>query len=186
MPRTVLASGSDSPLFKKKVPPLLLCAGGSLLSARSQCVRPNSFLSSRAFFLFFFLGLRSLCVRPRAAVGRYAPIKAPPLPPLRGGLRGLPKEVKDGEAYPTHTATTLYRQKRKKPNIYTIYRGLSPPYVQSIAQKKPYMSRASTAWGLSPPLDIGFFCALALIRGKSPSLSIVCSYFSGCDILTSV
>jgi hypothetical protein len=160
---------------------------GGFFALRSLPMRPPELFSVfTCIFPFFFLGLRSLCVRPRAAVGRYAPIKAPPLPPLRGGLRGLPKEVKDGEAYPTHTATTLYRQKRKKPNIYTIYRGLSPPYVQSIAQKKPYMSRASTAWGLSPPLDIGFFCALALIRGKSPSLSIVCSYFSGCDILTSV
>ena len=171
--------------LKKRFPPCYYVRG-VLCSPLAPNASARTLFCLHVHFSFFLFGSSVALCAAAGCGGSLRSNQSPPLPPLRGGLRGLPKEVKDGEAYPTHTATTLYRQKRKKPNIYTIYRGLSPPYVQSIAQKKPYMSRASTAWGLSPPLDIGFFCALALIRGKSPSLSIVCSYFSGCDILTSV
>lgn len=63
--------------------------------------------------------------------------------------------------------------------------GLFAPYVQSIAQKKAYMSRASAPRGFAP-LDIAFFCTLALIRGKKPLPELSRSGFFQCDILTSV
>lgn len=99
--------GEDSPLSKKEVPPLLLCAGGSLLSARSQCVRP---LSPALLRFFSALSLRcsgrSSCGRGLRWVATLQS-KPPPLPPPEGGLRGRPEEAKGGKYQrhtPTHTA----------------------------------------------------------------------------------
>lgn len=150
--------------------------GGVFLSARSQCVRPGS-PGLRRFFSAPLSGAPLALCAAAGCGGSLRSNQSPPLAPPPGGLRGLPEEMKGiPHAYrpPQH-----YIGKKEKNRTYILYIGAFPPYVQSIAQKKPYMSRASTAWGLSPPLDIGFFCTLALIRGKSPSLSVPARLFQG-------
>lgn len=139
--------------LKKRFPPCYYVRG-VLCSPLAPNASARTLFCLHVHFSFFLFGSSVALCAAAGCGGSLRSNQSPPLAPPPGGLRGRQEDVKGRECQrhtPTHTAYHTIQGKKKKTNIHTLYIGAFRPYVQSIAQKKPKVSREPAPPGLSPP-----------------------------------
>lgn len=144
---------------------------GGFFALRSLPMRPPELFSVFTCIFPFFLFGSSVALCAAAGCGGSLTLqsKPPPCPPP-GGLRGRPESIQEAESTrgtpPRIPLPHYIDEKEKNEHTYAIYRILFSLRAEYSTKKAVYVKGKPASRGYRP-LDIGFFCTLALIREKS-------------------